>query len=71
MIVQKNKLDLVLARRQSCLTDLRDQMSPVTLSKINNGKDVRSKTVGKLASILQCDPSELVAVPTAQTEASQ
>lgn len=71
MVIQKSKLDIVLARRQSSLTDLRDQMSPVTLSKINNGKDVRAKTVGKLASILHCDPSELVEPPSAQMEVPQ
>ena len=70
MIVQKDKLDLVLARRQVCLTDFRNLMSPVTLSRIGNGKDVRVKTVGKLAALLDCDPADLVDVP-ARTEVTQ
>lgn len=70
MIVNKEKLDIVLARRQVCMRDLRDQMSPCTISKINNGKEVRVKTVGKLAHLLKCDPTDLVDSPRERVEAS-
>lgn len=68
MIVQKEKLDVVLARRNTCLSDFRDRMSPMTLRRINQGMDVRVKTVGRLAALLNCDPAELVEVP-ARSEA--
>lgn len=68
MVVQKEKLDLILARRQTCLTDFRGKMSPITLRKINAGEEVRTKTVGKLAALLQCDPAELIDMPSSRKE---
>ena len=55
MRISKSKLDLVLARRCMALTDLRGNLAPNTLVKINNGEELRTKTVGRLAQ-LTCHP---------------
>ena len=58
--VCKQKLDIALARRCISIYALRNEMSPATLSKIANGGEVRAKTVGRLARLLDCDPAELI-----------
>lgn len=61
MRICKSKLDLALARQCKSLSDLRSDFSPKTLVMINNGAELRTKTVGRLARLLKCDPAELVA----------
>jgi len=58
--ISKNKLDIALARQCKSLRDLRGDLAPGTLVKINNGDELRAKTVGRLAQLLNCDPAELV-----------
>lgn len=60
MRISKNKLDLVLARRCMALTDLRPHLAPNTLVKIKNGEELRTKTVGRLAQLLECDPADII-----------
>ena len=60
MKINKNKLDVVLARRCMALTDLRDEIAPGTLVRINNSGELRTKTVGRLCKLLECDVSEIV-----------
>lgn len=60
--VISSKLDLVLARQCKSLTDLRSDLSPRTLVKIRNGEELRPKTVGRLAQLLNCDPADIVEV---------
>lgn len=60
MKVVGNKLDLVLARQCKNLTDLRTDLSPSTLAKIRNGENLRPKTIGLLARLLECDPVDIV-----------
>lgn len=58
--ITKSKLDLALARQCKSLTDLRGEFAPKTLVKINNGEELRTKTVGQLARLLKCDPADLI-----------
>ncbi len=58
--VDKNKLDIVLARRCKSLHDLRGNFSPGTLVKINQGAEVKAKTVGRLSQLLDCDPVDII-----------
>lgn len=60
MKISKSKLDLALARQCKSLTDLRGDLAPNTLVKINNGEELRTKTVGHLARLLKCDPADIV-----------
>lgn len=60
MRISKNKLDLVLARRCMALTDLRPHLAPNTLVKIKAGEELRTKTVGRLAQLLECDPADII-----------
>ena len=60
MKISKSKLDLALARQCKSLTDLRMDFAPNTLARINNGEELRTKTVGQLAKLLNCDPADLV-----------
>ena len=61
MRIDKEKLDLILARRCMCISELRNKFSTVTLTRINSGENVQVKTVGRLANALDCDPQELIA----------
>ena len=60
MKIDKNRLDVVLARKCMSLRDLRPFLSPCTLSRINAGKDVRTKTVGAVAKVLGVDVLEIL-----------
>lgn len=61
MTIDKAKLDLILARRCMNLSDLRGTFPPGTLTRINSGKNLQVKTVGRIAKALDCDPQELIA----------
>ena len=60
MKIDKNRLNVVLARKCMSLRDLRSFLSPCTLSRINAGKDVRTKTVGAVAKALGVDVTEIM-----------
>lgn len=60
MRIDGQKLDLILARRCTALSDLRTEMAPQTLRRIREGQEVRTTTVGRLAKLLEVDPEELV-----------
>ena len=68
MRISKNKLDLVLARRCMALTDLRPHLAPNTLVKIKNGDELRTKSVGRLAQLLECDPADIIQDATAMAD---
>ena len=58
--VSMPKLDIVLARQCKSLSDLRNDLSPGTLLKVRNGEEVRTKTIGRLAKLLDCDPADII-----------
>lgn len=60
MRINQSKLELVLARRCKSLHDLRGSLAARTLVKIRNGEDLRPKTVGRLAQLLDCDPAGII-----------
>lgn len=60
MIICKSKLDMALARQCKSLRDLRCELAPGTLVKINNGGELRTKTVGKLAAALGVDVADII-----------
>lgn len=60
MRINQSKLDLVLARRCKSLHDLRGSLATRTLVKIRSGEDIRPKTVGRLAQLLDCDPADII-----------
>lgn len=61
MRVDTKKMDLYLARECKTASSLRNGVSPQTLTKVQNGKEVRPITVGKIARLLNCDPEDLIA----------
>lgn len=60
MRIDRQKLDLILARRCAVLSELRAEMAPQTLRRIREGQEVRTATVGRLAKLLEVDPEELI-----------
>lgn len=58
--ISKSRLEVALARQCKSLYDLRGDLSPNTLVKVNRGEDVQTKTVGRLARALSVDPAELI-----------
>lgn len=60
MKIDKARLEIALARKCMSLRDLRGCVSPCTLSRINAEKEVRTKTVGAVASALGVDVEEIV-----------
>lgn len=60
MKISKNKLEIVLARKCMNARDLRVITSPQTISRARNGKDIGTKTVGKIARYLGVDVSEII-----------
>lgn len=63
MKINNRKLDIELARRCISLMALRGNgLSPQTLTRIRNGKDVKPVTVGKIAKTLGVDPAEIIEV---------
>jgi DNA-binding Xre family transcriptional regulator len=67
MKIDKEKLDRVLAEQCKAASDLRQQFfSPATISRIRRGRDVGTKTAGKLARALDVPLERLI-----ETEANK
>ena len=68
MKINREKLDLALARNCKTLSDLKGVLGDVTLTRLRNDRDYlpNTKTVGKLALTLGCDPMDLI-----ETEGNQ
>lgn len=60
MKIDPKKLELCLARACKSRSDLRDGTSPQTLLRIHNGKEVSTKTAGRIARALGVDVTELL-----------
>ena len=61
MKINRYKLEMVLARNCKSLSDFRQEgLSPLTLTRIRAGADVKPVTAGKLAAALGVDPEEIV-----------
>lgn len=60
MKIDSRKLEIALAKQCMSLTDLRKLFSPATLTSIRAERDVRTKTVGKLAKALGVDVTEII-----------
>ena len=63
MKIDRHKLDMALARKCMSLTDIRaHNVHPSTLSKIRNNPNYQpaTRTIGKIAKVLQCDVSDIV-----------
>lgn len=61
MRISRSKLNIELARRCVALSSLRSEgLSPMTLTRIKNGKHVKPATVGKIAKALGVDPVEII-----------
>lgn len=52
MFFDKEKLDFALAERRMSASDLRDTISPATITRIRQGCKVGTKTAGKIAHAL-------------------
>lgn len=61
MKINRKKLEMELARNCKNLSSLRDDgLSPQTLTRVMNGRDVKPVTVGKIAKALGVDPVEII-----------
>lgn len=62
MKVNRQKLDVALARKCFALNDLKTEFSMVTLNRLRNdtGYNPTTKTVGRLAQALCCDVTDLI-----------
>lgn len=62
MIIDKAKFFIMCAKRCKKMTEVvkKAGLSMVVLNNINAGRPSKSETVGKLASVLQCQPEELL-----------
>ena len=60
MKIDLNKLDLVLARECKAMSDLRDGVSPQTLTRIRRGEEVKPRTLGRIARALGVDVMEIM-----------
>ena len=60
MKVNVAKLDLALARRCKTMRDLREGVSPQTLTRVKRGEEINPRTLGRIANCLGVDPSELI-----------
>lgn len=61
MKINGKKLEMELARNCKNLSSLRgDGLSPQTLTRVMNGRDVKPVTVGKIAKALGVDPVEII-----------
>lgn len=61
MRVNKEKLEVILARRCTSYRALRSAVSPQTIAKIRSGEDVTTRAVGKIAQALEVDVEEIIA----------
>lgn len=62
MRINRQRLDLAMARACVGVTDLRDVLSSATVTKIRNypDREISTKTVGKVAKRLGVDPVEII-----------
>lgn len=61
MIIDKSKYELALANACLSKKDLEDKGIPKgTLNKINNGKTLLPKSVGKVAAVLNVKAEDLI-----------
>ena len=62
MKINRQKLDIALARKCMTMNDLKTEFSMVTLTRLRNDRDYTpsTKTVGRLANALDVDPADLV-----------
>lgn len=61
MKLQKNKLEIAMARACMSARDLRRKgLSPATISRAVNGEELTVKTVGKIARALGVDVTEIL-----------
>lgn len=61
MRIDKERLEVILARRCTSYRALRSVVSPQTVAKIRGGKDVTTRAVGKIAQALEVDVEEIIA----------
>jgi len=59
MKINGKNLDLTLANQCKTATDLRDVLSPSTITRIRKGHDVGTRTVGKISRALNVTPEYL------------
>lgn len=60
MRIDLNRLDLILARKCKTMSDLKDGVSPQTLTRIRRGEEVKPCTLGKIARALGVDVTEIL-----------
>lgn len=60
MKIDLNRLDLILARECKTMSDLKDGVSPQTLTRIRRGEEVKPRTLGKIARALGVDVTEIM-----------
>lgn len=60
MKVDSAKLDLALARQCKSESDLRNGTSPTTLIRVRQGKELKPRTVGRIAKALGIDVTEIL-----------
>ena len=60
MRIDRQKLDLTLAKQRKAVTDLRSTLSPATITRIRQGCNVGTRTAGKLAHALGVPIEDLV-----------
>lgn len=60
MIINRSKFEIVLARQQKVVADLRCLMSQQTLTRIGKEQNVTTKTADKIAHALSVDVTELI-----------
>lgn len=60
MKIDTQKLDMQLAAQCLNLRDLRAGASPQTLQRIRRGEDVKPKTAGRIAKVLNCNVADIL-----------
>lgn len=67
MRINRAKLDIALARACMNSRQLRESVSPQTIARAREGKDINTATVGRIARALCVDVAEIIET---ETEAS-
>lgn len=60
MKINKEKFNLILARKEIDISNLRSCASSSTLQKAKTGADLRPSVVGRIARALGVDPLEIM-----------
>ena len=60
MKINKAKLDLALARACMNPRQLRESVSPQTIMRAREGKDIKQASVGRIARALGVDVAEII-----------